>query len=375
MKTMSRVVLSIVALVAYWIVAGIYGAFQAAVEAKAAVAQAKDSIPAYAFGEQMARGNLIPGLLVVILLVVLFSLWLKPVMQMLRHKGSAGAALGLIAMLAVGFILTGCGPAHVQVFATIEPCETAFVIPLRGQTSAQAKFQSVKYLQERQVSVKQIENPTVQHDTGRGPGNYQWLPTVRVIKVNRAPVTREWTQSKETGTAGKNEAIAVESLESINFHVGVNATANILEEDAATYLYWFGETPLSGVMDANVRGYLQSILSLSFGKTPLEECKKQKGRIISEAAQDVTEHFKKLGINIMNLGGSEGLLYDQDGIQDSINRAAIADKNIEVAQKISSRKTRPTGRRSQQPLLSAKPPRNLPRQPRHSANGSASISR
>ncbi len=146
-------------------------------------------------------------------------------------------------------------------------------------------------------------------------------------------MTREWTQSKETGTAGKNEAIAVESVESINFHVGINTTANILEDDAATYLYWFGETPLSTIMDQNVRGYIQSLLSLSFGKTSLEDCKKQKGRIIAEAGAAATEHFKTLGINIMNLGGSEGLLYDQDGIQDAINRAAIADKNIEVAQK------------------------------------------
>jgi hypothetical protein len=335
MKLRSRIVLSVLVALVYLAANGIYGSFKASVEATAAVQQVEDSVPAYVFGQQMARGTLVPSVLSLLFLaVLLILLWWKPVVRALRGKtsGNGTAVFGVIAVLTAGLSLAGCGPAHVQKFETIGPNETAFVIPLQGATSTQAKFQSVKYLQDHQIPLKQIEIPTVQHDLGRGPGDYEWMPTVRVIKVNRAPVTREWTKGA-TGTSPENQAIAVESLESINFRVGINATANILEEDAATYLYWFGEIPLSQVMDQNVRGYLQSGLSLTFGKTSLEDCKKQKGNFVTEAAKSTTEHFKKLGVNIMSMGGSEGLLYDDATIQDAINKTATSEMNIEISRK------------------------------------------
>ncbi len=185
-----RIFLSVLVILAITLGVGLYSTAKVAWEAAGAVNQAKDSVAAYSFGQQMARGNLLPssGMLVLVGLAVLVGIWLMPLIAAMRKKGSSTtAALCLVGVLAAGTFLSGCGPAHVQKFQTIEANETAFVIPLQGATSDQAKFQSVEYLKQRQVGLKRIEIPTVEHDLGRGPGDYEYIDTVKVVKVNRTP--------------------------------------------------------------------------------------------------------------------------------------------------------------------------------------------
>ena len=244
--------------------------------------------------------------------------------------------------------LSACGPAKIEPIEEIEPNETAFVVPLEGETKAgQAKFMSIDYLSQAKISTKRVVIPVRYRSTGRGWTMYQYIPTVKVIRVDRTPVTREWTKGKNSGTNKteeavyrfahqeqlllRNEAIAVESLDSIGFSVGVNITCGILEEDAATFLYYYAGKPLMHIIDENVRGYVQSILGERFGELDLELCKKQKAKIFKELAKDATEHFKAFGITINNIGHSEGLLYDDVVIQKKINDKVIAEMDIQVA--------------------------------------------
>ena len=114
--------------------------------------------------------------------------------------------------------MTSCKPYQEKIYVEVEPNETAFVIPLEENTKAnQTKLKSESYLEEKKVVAKRIYTPTQWHQTGRAWFSGNYIPTVRVIKVNRAPITREWTAANGTGTKGnKKEDIEVESKDTIH---------------------------------------------------------------------------------------------------------------------------------------------------------------
>jgi len=237
-------------------------------------------------------------------------------------------------MLGILITMTSCGPAKVIPYEVIETNETAFVVPLEGQSKdKQGKFMSLDFLKEAKVATKRVMIPVKEYTTGRGPGAYKWIPTVRVIKVNRTPVTREWTDDKTTGTTTKNEAIEVESLDSIGFKLGVNITAMIHEDDASLFLYTYAGKSLASVVDQDVRGKVLSILSREFGSRDLATCKKEKKIIFDQARKEVSEHFKQYGVTVSNLGHSKGLTYVDKEIQDSINQAYVEEMNIQAQAK------------------------------------------
>jgi hypothetical protein len=230
---------------------------------------------------------------------------------------------------ACGFFI---GPAKVLPLETVKPNETAFAIPLEGDTvGGQMKFESVSYLNSKKVQNKQIEIPVRDRSIGRWPGEFEWIATMRVIRVDRSLVTREWNTSGKDATQ-KNAAIAVESKESINFHVGINITALITEEDASTYLYWHNTKTLAEVIDTNIKGFVQGVLAREFGALTLEESKVQKNRVFAQADTETKEHFKKYGITVLNIGNAGGLEYDDQSIQASINRTQTAQMDVQVAE-------------------------------------------
>ena len=225
--------------------------------------------------------------------------------------------------IALILLVMGCGPAKVLPLVEVGPNETAFVIPLEGDGKGQEKFESIEYLTAKKVVSKRIEIPVRERDTGHG--TYEYIPMVRVVKIDRTLVTREWSDHKA--------AIAVESQESINFHVGINLTALIAEEDAPTYLYYHTVKPLSEVVDQNVRGFVQGELAKAFGILSLEECKHKKGEVFAAVEKRTVEHFKQYGVTIQNVGSAGGLSYDDPKIQEAINATANAEMSIEIARK------------------------------------------
>lgn len=226
------------------------------------------------------------------------------------------------ALLALALI--GCGPVRVDPLVEIDTSETAFLVPLEGDTSAQSQFDSVEYFESAKVATKRITIPQRRRYVGRLWFSYKWVPTMRVIKVNRAPITKKWRD--------KNSLIHVESRDSIGFAVGVNLTAQIDEANAATFLYNYGEKDLDTAIDENVRSFLVSVLSREFGNRDLVECKADKGVISQIAFSETAEHFKGKGITITNLGLTDGLTYEDQAIQDAINATFIAEQEALTAE-------------------------------------------
>jgi hypothetical protein len=239
--------------------------------------------------------------------------------------------LKLMALL-MGITVVSCAPVRVDPIIEIEPNETAFVIPLEMGTENQEKLESIEFLQQNQVAAKRIIVPQRQRKVGRMWFDVEWIPTVRVITVNREPVTRSWTQEPENRQAGtrnpSTSTLGVESKDSIGFSVGVNVSAYIEESDTAKYLYYYRGNELAKIMDQNVREKVHTVLSQEFASRTLEECKVQKVEIRDALQTQVADHFKKYGITITSIGLAEGLFFEQEEIQDAINAAYVAEMEV-----------------------------------------------
>lgn len=232
-----------------------------------------------------------------------------------------------IASLTLGIasaFLTGCGAPRVEPIEAIQPNETAYVLPLEGENvDSQAKFESIDYLNQKKIAAKRVVIPIRKRSIGYMPWSYEWIPTVMVIKVDRTPVTREWTvESRAT------KPIAVESKDSIGFSIGVNITAYIDEADTSKFLYRYRAKSLAEVIDTNIRSDIQSVLSEEFGTRNLEQCKSEKTVVFNKAREVIIPKYKDSGITISTLGMSEGLSFDDKEIQDAINQAYTAEMNI-----------------------------------------------
>jgi len=240
----------------------------------------------------------------------------------------------LVMLLAVAFVFfAGCvGPPELEQFEQIEANETAFVVPLEGSTKTnQGKFMSVEFLEESKVAAKRINIPLRARHTGRFYYQFIWIPTVKVIKVDRTPVTCEWTNDGTTGTSNKNEVLSVESKDSIGFSVGINITCSVLENDAASFLYYYAGKELTSVVNTNIRGRVQEILSREFGKRDLTKCKEEKDKVSSIVCEETKAFFAKKGITVDYLGIVGGLTYEDKEIQEAINKTFIAENGIKVA--------------------------------------------
>src|SRR5262245_58553480 len=171
------------------------------------------------------------------------------------------AAIVVLAILGIVFIR----PYDVPEFVEVDSSESAFLIPLEGNTANQSAFQSVKYLEEKKVAAKRVQITHQWRQMGYMPRNGIYVGNVRLVKVDRRPITREWTRSAKTGTSSRDEAIAAESRDSINFTMGIGVTAHIPEESAAVFLYSYPSKSLADMMDMEVRARIHQVIAEEAG--------------------------------------------------------------------------------------------------------------
>jgi hypothetical protein len=145
---------------------------------------------------------------------------------------------------------------------------------------------------------------------------------VRLIKVDRRPVTREWTKSHKSGTASKDEAIAAESRDSVGFSIGIGCTAFIPEELAALYLYSYPSKSLADMLDSEVRNRVHQVIAEKAGEHDLFDLPGKKNDIMKAVREDVLPFFKKKGIEITTLAMLGGLTFDNPEVQKAIDDAA-----------------------------------------------------
>lgn len=227
----------------------------------------------------------------------------------------------LLVLIMCCTMFTGCRkPYDKPEFVTIEPHQTAFLIPLIGDTTNQASFESEEMLMQAKVSTKEIQIPHRWVQTGRRYWRGEYRDTMALIIVDRSPVTREWSSTDGVGTSAANQAIYAESAESIGFSAGMNCSAQIYSEtDAVKFLYCYNNKPLSEIMDSEIRARVESKFVEECASRTLNEILTQKEEIMKAVRDDVTSYFADRGITITVLGMKDGLEYDDATIQKSIN--------------------------------------------------------
>ena len=232
--------------------------------------------------------------------------------------------------------LTGCMKSYDKPeFVEVDTSETGFLIPLEGDAAQQEKFQSEQYLSQRKVATKRVQITHRWLQEGRMPTDGRWISTVRLVKVNRSPVTRTWTTPQNT-TAGSvsartDQAIWIESGDSVGFSMGFACTAFISEEDAARFLYWYPSGSLADVMDHEVRGRIQQVAAEVATKYPLDQLRTRKQEIADAVKNDVTNFFATRGVSVTTIGMFGGMTYENPEIQRSIDGTFIAQQLKVVA--------------------------------------------
>ena len=253
-----------------------------------------------------------------------------------KYVGRVAAALAggttFLLVLAYTVAVQFVRPFDRPEYHEVDTSESAFLIPLEGDTAAQTAFPSVQFLEERKVAAKRVLIPHRWSQTGRLPTQGEWLGTVRLVKVDRRPITREWTRSAASGTAPKDQAVAVESRDSVNFTVGIACTANIPEELAAVFLYAYPSKSLAEMMDSEVRARVQQVVSEEAARYDLTQVVGKKNEIVKAVRDDVVPFFEARGIRITAVGILGGFQFENAEIQKAIDDAVKASQMKVVAE-------------------------------------------
>ena len=174
------------------------------------------------------------GLISLAVLVTLALIWLP----LLRRLPAAAV------LVAAGASLAATRPALAYYdtvnraeAVTIMPNESAFWIPDTGANrDSQTNLDSEAYLAANKIALKRFVIP---HAIFRDSGGTNWfdgdyyVPTGRMIIVDRAPYNREWVKAVERGTAARDESFPCQTKNGINITAEVSIAASVADEGPA----------------------------------------------------------------------------------------------------------------------------------------------
>lgn len=294
-----------------------------------AIAQVNGGDAAFEEMQAFERAKQYPTVVVLLLsLGVVILLWGGKVKEGFEEMAKKA---GWVALFAIVVTTIGCWKQYdVPEYENVDTTETAYVVKLEG-TEKEAKVTSVDEWEKLKVTAKRIRITKRWNQTGRMGYTGEWIPAVRVIKVNRSPVTREWTAGSTTGTAKKDQAIWAESKDSVGFSTGFSVSAMIEEANASKFLYKYNSKSLATVMDTEIRARVQAAFSDSAALYDLSDLRSQKSEIITHVRNDVIPFFADRGITITTLGMFGGLTYENKKIQESIDAVFIAQREKEIS--------------------------------------------
>ena len=239
----------------------------------------------------------------------------------------------LVSMLVLCFFsLTSCRkPYDKPEFKTIEASQTAFLVPLVGDTTNQGAFDSEELLLETKVATKEIQIPHRWVQTGRRYWKGEWRPSATLIIVERKPVSRSW-ESGESTADSSNRAIFGETSDNIGIYVGMNCTAMIEEKDAAKFLYRYNNTPLETIIDTDIKKMVEDRFNIETALVASTELGAKKGEIVERVKTYVVDYFKDYGITITVLGLKEGISFENPEIQQALDAKFASEQDLVIQQ-------------------------------------------
>jgi hypothetical protein len=254
------------------------------------------------------------------------------------YRPKEGLMRRSVALLAFApLFLTGCWQPFEPVdLQTIGPNEEGFLIPWTGDTRKQSSTNNEEFLRANLVSTKQIRIPKqwVPHGYETIAWNGEWKDAAVLIKVDKSPVTREWTADPATGTSSKNEAIWVMTADQVEFSTGWTCTARIASrDDAVKFLHNYPNGALAKVMDSEVRAKLQADFGIEVTDLPMDTLRKNATPHILKVRDGLIKFFGERGITITNLGITGGFIYKDPSIQAMLVKVfnSEQERNIAIA--------------------------------------------
>ena len=240
----------------------------------------------------------------------------------------------LLAFVLVAALCCFCScvkPYDTPEFVTITPSQTAFLVPLVGNSSNQASFESEEMLMEAKVATKEIQIPHRWVQTGRWNWKGEYRASATLIVVERKPVSRSW-ESGDSSAASNNKAIFGETSDAIGIYVGMNCTAMIEEKDAAKFLYRYNNTPLETIIDTDIKKMVEDQFNIATSQYKSTELHTHKAEIIETVKANVTEYFKEYGITITVLGIKEGFSFENPEIQEALDAKFASEQDLVIQQ-------------------------------------------
>ena len=205
----------------------------------------------------------------------------------------------------------------------------------------------------------------------------EWKPAAKYLIIDTEPETREWTPDENTGTSTSDQAIWVESRDSVGFSTGFSCTARIdTADDAINFLVNYkarehrdiavgpGQVApivkvsrLEQIMDTEVRTKIQEIYAIACNSYDMDVLRDEKnyilelvkngGQVTIPATKDdagneikpakvieiegVIPFFGDRGITITSIGQFGGFTYENPKIQESIDLVFQEQQDKEVA--------------------------------------------
>jgi hypothetical protein len=193
----------------------------------------------------------------------------------------------------------------------------------------QDAFESEEFLKQNKVATRRVQIPHRWLQTGRFWWKGEWIDTVRLIRVDRSPRTRQWD-------AGNSRSIWVESRDSVGFSVDITVVANVQEQDVTQFLYLYpsdigGQSRLDYVLDNELRSHIQNRLAEKCAEYNMDELRTMKNEVMDHVRSHVIPYFDQRGITITNIGMGSGFAYESVEIQRAIDAVVEAQQQEESA--------------------------------------------
>lgn len=347
----SRLLASVAAIVGFGVAKSMFNPVSTLIQGQAAGDQFANSDVAYL--KTMAIFgffNATDGVLGIGLLIVLGLIWFGVVKKFFVEA----TAVALLGLLMVGT------PDKAFAFAettdrteayTILPNESAFWVPDVGANkTSQVQLDSEDYLKENKLAAKRFIIPHAKFSgSGGWTGWDYYVPTGRLIIVDRTPYSREWVAQAHRGTSTTDQSFPCQSREGLNVGVGVSIGASVAEANAAKYLYRFGTKAPAGdrtdpktiftsvyygrslaeVMDDVGRKKVQTLVCDEINGRSLDKDNDEAVQIMDSVKKKATAYFEQVGITLDFIGWADTFTFDHE-IQKAINDQYAANKLRDV---------------------------------------------
>jgi hypothetical protein len=338
----TRIVLSLVAMILFGVLNRMLAPVSTLRSAESAgdqfansdIAAVSVSLRTYVFGHL--------GLPLVILLALLIAIWWAPARRFFA------ACLAVPGTARAYYDKTDYTEAY-----TILPNESGFWIPDQGANrDTQAQLESEAYLNANRVALKRFIVP---HAKLSGSGSFFdfYVPSGRLIIVDRTPYSREWVDASDRGTSQRREGFPCQSKEGLNISVGVSIGVSVAEPNAARYLYHFGvlapagdrtdprvifnsvyySRKLADVMDDVGRKKVQTLVCGEISARIFDKDNEDAAQIIENVKQSATAYFNEVGITLDFIGWADTFTFDRT-VQDAVNRRYIAAQDAAIASQL-----------------------------------------